>query len=728
VSEVDLNAEHKQLGTLKYKRASEALDYKYYGLTEADLEKEFTLKLDGTPGLLATKTNWKLKELLAKLKEIYCGGLGLERSHITNTKESNWLIKKMEVELNQPCSQQKRKDFFASLQWSSLFEEFLHKKYTTTKRFSASGSDSLVPCLRLMIDKAIEMGVDKIIIGMAHRGRINVMGHIVKKSLEMILGGFQGVVPKGQEMAWGNSGDVKYHLGCMYKYKAPDGREVDIQLMPNPSHLESVDPVTVGRVRAEQDYTNDKERNKVLGILVHGDAAFSGQGVVYETLQFADLHKYKCGGTIHLVVNNQIGFTTVPRDSRTSLYCTEIAKSIGSPIFHANSEDPDAVIKAATVATEYRQVFAKDVVVDLIGYRLYGHNEMDQPMFTNPTMYKKIQSMTRFYDKVVEKFLANGTLEKKEYEASKQAVNKEFETAFNNAKNHKFNWEEWRPKVSHRLPLPFQGLKNTGVPMDRLRALSEKVNNIPTDFNAHNGVRQVYAARLKAVREGTGIDWATGEALAWASLLEEGHNVRLAGQDVQRGTFSHRHAYVHSQDKDEIYIPLRHIAQKQGYYSACNSSLSELAALGFEIGYAYADPNSMVMWEGQFGDFANGAQLMIDTYLAAGEAKWGVQNGLVMLLPHGYDGQGSEHSSARLERYLQLSDDDPSSCRLAGSLNRLTNWQVVNITTPANYFHVLRRQLHRDYRKPLIVMSPKRLLRLRDVPCLYQPLGHLEHQ
>lgn len=691
------------------------LSHRYYGFTDADLDREFLVSLPHQEGIFTNKTKWKLGELINTLKKIYSSGIGVERAQLGNATQSNWIVKKMESDYDKAPSPADKKVFFDYLQKTSLLEEFFALKYTTTKRFSASGSDTLVPCLQIIINRAIELGVDKVIIGMAHRGRINVMALTLQKSLSHILAGFQGTVPKGAETDWGNSGDVKYHLGCMHEYTLPNGKKIEIQLMPNPSHLESVDPVTAGRVRAEQDYTGDKERKKVMGILIHGDAAFSGQGIVYETLQFEDLNGFKCGGIVHIVVNNQIGFTTVPRDSRTGFYCTEIAKAIQAPIFHVNGENSDAVIKVSNIAAEFRQEFSKDVVIDLLGYRLYGHNEMDQPMFTQPLMYKQVQAMKRVYDRISDQFVAEGFLKRDEIEKQASTLKNQFEAAWKDAKSLSFKWEEWRPKVSHRLPLPFEGLKNTGVKVQTLRDISEKINSIPKDFNAHPLVRKVYEQRKKTVTDGVGIDWATGEALAWASLLEEGHDIRIAGQDVQRGTFSHRHAYCHCQDKDERYIPLRNISKKQGFFSAHNSSLSELAVLGFEIGYEYANPNSLIMWEGQFGDFADGAQLMIDTYIAAGEAKWGVQSGLVLLLPHGYDGQGAEHSSARLERYLQLSDDDPYCCRLTGNLNRDTNWQVVNCTTPGNYFHVLRRQIRRDYRKPLIVMSPKRLLRLREV-------------
>lgn len=711
---LNLDAEYKQHGRIRRHAPPPDLDYKYYGFTEADLEREFPVVLPNAKGIIQKKDKWKLKDLIAELKKTYCDTLTLERSHITKVAESDWLVDKMEASLDPKTLEEGKKVYFDELQWTSLFEEFLAKKYTTTKRFSASGSDALMPCLQIIMNRAIELGVDKIIIGMPHRGRINVMTHMLHKSLEQILAGFQGAVPIVNETAWGSSGDVKYHLGCMYEYTDKNGRKIEIQLMPNPSHLESIDPVTMGRVRAEQDYTGDKERKKVLGILVHGDAAFSGQGVVYETMQFLDLHGYRCGGTIHVVVNNQIGFTTVPRDSRSGYYCTEIAKSVGAPVFHLNSEDPNAVVKASRIATEYRQEFSKDVVLDLFGYRLYGHNEMEQPMFTQPIMYKKIQSMVRIYDRLTDKFVNDGFLKKEDVEAKANEIKKGFEEAFVKAKDLKFNWEEWRPKVSNRLPLPFERLKTTGVDLPRLRKISNLINTIPDDFAAHPLVRKVYEVRKKNVAEGKNLDWATGEALAWATLLEDGHDVRISGQDVQRGTFSHRHSYLHSQERDQLYIPLRHISKTQGHYAAHNSSLSELAVLGFEIGYEYANPNSLVMWEGQFGDFANGAQVMIDTYIAAGETKWGVQSGIVLMLPHGYDGQGAEHSSARLERFLQMTDDDPYAVKLPGNLVKNCNWQVVNCTTPANYFHVLRRQLRRDFRKPLIVMSPKRLLRLRE--------------
>lgn len=690
------------------------LDYKYYGFTEADLEREFTIDIANPQGIFSEKKVWKLGDLLNTLREKYCKTIGLERAHITDEIETNWLINKMESTKETEVTNADRKFFFDYLQWTSVFEEFLYVKYTTTKRFSASGSDSFLPCLKVVINKAMEMGAEKIIIGMPHRGRINVMAKILHKSVKEILGGFQGIVPRNDIGAWGSSGDVKYHLGCMYSYTTPEGKKIDIQLMPNPSHLESVDPVTEGRVRAEQDLIGDTERKKVVGILVHGDAAFAGQGNVYESLQFCALQGYNCGGIIHIVVNNQIGFTTMPRDSRPGLYCTEIAKSIGAPIFHVNGEDPDAVIKASKACAEYQNKFSKDVVLDLFGYRLYGHNEMEQPSFTQPLMYKKIHSMKRLYEKVMERYVAEGIVKKEEAEQKAKEIRKGFEDDFATAKNLSFSWKEWKPRVNNREPRPVKS-KDTNISADLIHELSDKINYIPKDFAAHPLVRKVYEQRHKTIKEGKGIDWASGEALAWASLLKNGYNVRLSGQDVQRGTFSHRHSYLHSQEKDAVYVPLMNISPNQGTYVACNSALSELGVLGFEIGYSYADPNSMVLWEGQFGDFANGAQPMIDGYVAAAEAKWGVQTGIVLLLPHGYDGQGAEHSSARLERYLQLSDDSIDAPKEPGHLNRDTNWQVVNCTKPANYFHALRRQLLRDYRKPLIVMSPKRLLRLREV-------------
>ena len=716
-----LDVEFNQHGRPRKNAPPPDLDYKYYGFTEADLDKEYPVRVPNPKGLIATKDKWKLRDLIAELKKTYCDTITLERAHITKADESDWLVNKMEAKLESQVLNEGKKVFFDELQWTSLFEEFLAKKYTTTKRFSASGSDALLPCLRLIINRAVELGVDKIIVGMPHRGRINAMIRLVHKELDQILAGFHGAVPIVDENAWGTAGDVKYHLGSIYEYTDKSGKKIEIQLMPNPSHLESIDPVTMGRVRAEQDYIGDKEGKKVLGVLIHGDAAFAGQGVVYETMQFLNLNGYKCGGTIHVVVNNQIGFTTVPRDSRSGYYCTEIAKTVGAPVFHLNSEDPEAVIKASRLAAEYRQEFAKDVVIDLYGYRLYGHNEMEQPMFTQPTMYRKIQSMVGIYHRLTDKFVKEGFLKKEDVEKKANEIKKELEEGFVKAKDVKFTWDEWKPKITNRVPL--ETSKTTGIDLSRLRKISDVINTIPNDFPAHPLVRKVYEQRKKNIAEGKNFDWATGEALAWAGLLEEGHNIRISGQDVQRGTFSHRHSYVHSQEDQRVYIPLRHISPSQGDYSAHNSSLSELGVLGFEIGYEYANPNSLVMWEGQFGDFANGAQVMIDTYISSGEVKWGIQSGLVLLLPHGFDGQGSEHSSARLERFLQMTDDDPHTLRSGESLIKNCNWQVVNCSTPGNYFHALRRQLKRDYRKPLIVMSPKRLLRLREAVSNIEEFG-----
>jgi len=688
------------------------LDYRFYGFTEADMEREFHLEPTNPQGILSKKKNWKLGELINAFREKYCQTLGVERSHITNTVESDWLVNKVESDNSVNATLQEKKDFFESLQWSSLWEEWIHKKFTTTKRFSASGSDTLVPALQFLIDKSIEQGAEKIIIGMPHRGRMNVLGKVLNKPLHEILTGFISKAPEWED-SWGNAGDVKYHIGFRNEYTTPSGKKVIIQVMPNASHLESVDPVATGFTRCEQDMTGDKDRKKIIGILIHGDAAFSGQGIVYETMQFSALNNYNIGGTIHLVVNNQIGFTTVPRDSRTGEYCTEIAKSIGAPIFHVNGEDPEAVIKSTKIVSEYRMKFNKDVVIDLVGYRLYGHNEMDQPAFTQPLMYKRVAAMRRIYDKVLERYLAEGIIKKEESDKKAAEVIKHFEQELVKAKEKPFKWSDWVQTVTKRTPKKYPD-KNTGVKIDKLREINEKINVIPKSFAAHPTVRKGYEARYKSVVEGAGIDWATGEALAFATLLLEGHNIRISGQDVQRGTFSHRHSYLHHQEKDEVYIPLRNLGKDAGLYRACNSSLSELGVLGFEYGFSLADPNNLVLWEGQFGDFANGGQLITDQYVSAAEAKWGVQSGLVMLLPHGFDGQGAEHSSARLERYLQLCDDEPYSCRLPGHLNRDTNMQVVSCTTPGNYFHVLRRQLRRDYRKPLINMSPKRMLRLRE--------------
>ena len=600
------------------KNVSSELNYKSYGFTEADLEKEFTIKTENNQGIFAQQEKWKLGELILKLNEIYGECMGIERAHITDEVVTNWLINKMEEDSSKSILTEDKKKFFEGLQYASLFEEFLTKKFTNTKRFSLSGCETLTPLLKLIMDRAIEQGAEKIVLGMTHRGRLNVMAYVLHKKIEDILAGFIGIVPQSDEIAWGKMGDVKYHLGYMHKYTNAEGKTIEVLLMSNASHLESADPITMGRVRAEQDIIGDSSEKKVIAIVVHGDAGISGQGIVYETLQLSGLEGYKIGGTIHIVVNNQIGFTTVPSDSRTGTYCTEIAKAIYAPIFHVNSEDPESIIKAGKIATDYKYKFSKDVMIDLVGYRLYGHNEMDQPMFTQPLMYKKIQNMKRIYDKVVDSFISEGLYTKEEINKLAEGVMKGFEEGFGKLKGYKIKWEEWAPKVSDRLPS--DKMKKTGVSIDLLKDLSEKINVIPKGFVAHPIVSKVYETRYKSVKDGVGIDWGTGESLAWATLLSEGHNIRLSGQDAQRGTFSHRHAYIHNQEKDEVYVPLQNISKKQGKFNVINSTLSEIAALGFEIGYQYADPNALVMWEAQFGDFANGGQVMIDQYLSSAEA------------------------------------------------------------------------------------------------------------
>jgi 2-oxoglutarate dehydrogenase E1 component len=534
--------------------------------------------------------------------------------------------------------------------------------------------------------------------------------------MEVILSEFQGVAPSISPQVWGTAGDVKYHLGTTKTMKI-NGKDVTITVLPNPSHLEQVDPMLMGRVRAEQDFIGDKDRSKVLGICIHGDAAFAGQGVVYESMQMTELKNFCTGGVLHFIVNNQIGYTTAPRDSRTSVYCTELAKSVGAPIIHVNGEDPDAVVRASEFAAEYRQKFHKDVVVDLIAYRLYGHNELDQPKFTNPVMYNVIEKMKTFYGKQKDWMAQNKLISEAQINESYNAIWKRYESALDQSKKIKNDWKEWVALGSTVMKKPEEvgGFGKTGLPKKFLTELGMKISNLPEGWIFHPQIVKIFQGRVQSLKDGKGLDWATGEQLAWATLLHEGYNVRISGQDVQRGTFSHRHAYLHHQKEDKYFVPLREVSKVNGTsFVAANSHLSELGVLGFEYAYSMARPNTLTMWEGQFGDFANGAQVMIDQLVTSGEVKWGVQTGLTMLLPHGYDGQGAEHSSARLERYLQLSDDDPMNVPIFSKALKRVNIQVINCTTSANIFHAFRRQMKRDFRKPLIAMTPKRLLRLRE--------------
>ncbi|EKX41726.1 hypothetical protein GUITHDRAFT_141727 [Guillardia theta CCMP2712] len=699
------------------------LDYRTYGFTEADLEREFYLNasVSGRGGLIGSKEKKKLKEIIQIMKEAYCGTVGVEFTHIADLEQQNWIRSKFEKPKKFEFDEQATLRVLDRLIYSVQFESFLATKYNTTKRFGLEGVDSLIPGMKAMIDTAVELGVESIDIGMPHRGRLNVLANVMRKPLEEMLYEFmEGTITADAEGHLLGSGDVKYHLGFTMDRPTHSNRNVHISLCANPSHLEAVNPIVEGKTRAKQHYSGDTERKRCMSVVLHGDAAFAGQGVVYETLELSDIKGYTTGGTIHIIANNQIGFTTDPRFSRSSPYCTDVAKSVGAPIFHVNGDDPEAVCWVMSLAAEFRQTFRKDVVVDIVGYRRHGHNEIDEPMFTQPLMYKIIKKHPDVLKIYSDKLVAEGRVTREKVEEMKAAANTVFNEAFEKAKD-----PNYRPPPSAWFGTQWKGYKTkfqlgkndeTAVPKDTLQSIGEKISAVPQGFNIHRKLEKMMRDKRKAVcDQEKGIDWGTAEALAFGSLLLEGTHVRLSGQDVERGTFSHRHAVLHDQKNETKYIPLNNLSPNQAMFAVFNSNLSEYAVLGFELGYAMENPNSLVCWEAQFGDFANTAQVIIDQFISSGEQKWLKGSGLVMLLPHGFEGQGPEHSSARLERYLQMCDDDPDYIPEMEDTGvrqiQDVNMQVVNPSTPANYFHLLRRQIRRDFRKPLICISPKSLLR-----------------
>jgi 2-oxoglutarate dehydrogenase E1 component len=602
--------------------------------------------------------------------------------------------------------------------WADKFERFLMTKFGQDKRFGLDGCESLIPGMKTLIDTAADLGVESAVIGMPHRGRLNVLGNVIRKPLESIFIEFSKLAPQELQNDHLHSGDVKYHLGTSYDRITRSGKTLHLSLMSNPSHLEAVDPLVEGKTRAKQFYSNNEEsKDKVLSLQLHGDAAFAGQGIVYETLQMGQLPSYATGGSIHLVVNNQIGFTTNPSQSRSTLYCTDLAKAFDLPIFHVNGDDPEAVIAVCQLAAEFRQQFKQGVVVDIVSYRRFGHNEIDEPKFTQPLMYAKIAQQPSSLELYKTKIISDNVMSKNEIEEIENRVESILQDAFKNApasKTKKSNWLESKWE-KFKGPEQLARIMDTGVPMEVLQRVGKSLTHLPNDFSVHPTIQRDIKKRISMFEGKEGIDWATGEALAFGTLLLENNHVRLSGQDVERGTFSHRHAVLHDQKTGSKFVPLNHLDPKQAKFTVTNSFLSEYGVLGFELGYSLENPNALIMWEAQFGDFANGAQIIIDQFLSSGEQKWYRQSGLVMLLPHGYDGQGPEHSSARLERFLQLTDSDPNVIPEMNPAKtkqiQESNLQVVNITTPANYYHVLRRQVHREFRKPLVVMSPKNLLR-----------------
>jgi 2-oxoglutarate dehydrogenase E1 component len=579
--------------------------------------------------------------------------------------------------------------------------------------------------MKELIDCAVDRGVDNVVMGMPHRGRLNVLANVVRKPLEHLFCEFQGIESENIDEDFSGSGDVKYHLGMSYERKTISGKSVHISLVANPSHLEAVNPVVEGKARAKQHYLGDDERSRVLPILLHGDAAFSGQGVVFETMGMSDLHNYTTGGTVHLVVNNQIGFTTDPRSSRSSPYCTDVAKAIQAPIFHVNGDDVEAVARVCRWAAKWRQRFKKDVVIDIVCYRKHGHNELDQPMFTQPLMYTAIKKQVPTFKQYSEQLIKEGSVSADQVKAVSESVTALLTEKLEASRSYSPKKSDWLASNWKNIlpPNVDASILDTGVDLAMLTDVGKAITTLPETLKPHRTIAKNYEARREMVAGKQQIDWALAEQLAWGTLMKEGNHVRISGQDVERGTFSHRHCVVHDQMDGSKYVPLNALEHGQASFMACNSSLSEYGVLGFELGYALENPSSLILWEAQFGDFANTAQCMIDQFICCGEQKWLRQSGLVMLLPHGFEGQGPEHSSARLERFLQLCDDDEDVYPQVweehgiGKQKQIqeSNWQVVNVTSPANYFHVLRRQVIREFRKPLVVMSPKSLLRHRLV-------------
>ncbi|CAA6654909.1 unnamed protein product [Spirodela intermedia] len=693
---------------LEVREVPHDLDPAFYGFTEADLDREFFI---GVP----VQT---LRSILNRLERAYCGSVGYEYMHIADREQCNWLRDKIETVNPRGYSKERQKVILDRLIWSTLFESFLATKWVTAKRFGLEGGETLIPGMKEMFDRAADLGVENIVVGMPHRGRLNVLGNVFRKPLRHIFSEFSGGGLKAvdEDGLYSGTGDVKYHLGTSYDRPTRGGKRIHLSLVANPSHLEAVDPVVMGKTRAKQYYSNDLDRTKNLAVLIHGDGSFAGQGVVYETLHLSALPNYSIGGTIHIVVNNQVAFTTDPKAGRSSQYCTDVAKALNAPIFHVNGDDMEAVVHVFELAAEWRQKFHTDVVVDIVCYRRFGHNEMDEPSFTQPKMYQVIRNHPSALQMYESGLLELGHITKEDIDGIHNKVSSILNEEFNNSKDNIPNRRDWLSAywAGFKSPEQISRIRNTGVKPEILKRVGEAITTFPPNFKPHKVIKRVFDERAQMIRTGEGVDWAVAEALAFATLLVEGNHVRLSGQDVERGTFSHRHAVVHDQETGEIHCPLDHIIinQNEEMFTVSNSSLSEFGVLGFELGYSMENPNSLVLWEAQFGDFANGAQVIFDQFLSSGESKWLRQTGLVVLLPHGYDGQGPEHSSARLERYLQVSFHftTPHGPTLRKQIQE-SNWQVVNVTTPANYFHVLRRQIHRKFRKPLIVMAPKNLLR-----------------
>jgi 2-oxoglutarate dehydrogenase E1 component len=680
---------------LEPRKDEEELDPRSYGFTEADYDRP--IFLDKVLGL----EFGTLREIIAILQRTYCQTLGVEFMHISNAAQKGWIQERIEgPDKEITFTREGKRAILNKLVEAEGFEKFCDLKFTGTKRFGLDGAEAMIPALEQIIKRGGALGVKEIVLGMAHRGRLNVLAQVMAKPHRAIFHEFKGGSWKPDEIE--GSGDVKYHLGASSDREF-DGNQVHLSLTANPSHLEIVVPVVLGKVRAKQDQhgATPEDRTMVMPLLIHGDAAFAGQGVIAECFGLSGLRGHRTGGSVHFIVNNQIGFTTYPRYARSSPYPSDVAKMIEAPIFHVNGDDPEAVVYAAKVASEFRQKFQKPVVIDMFCYRRFGHNEGDEPMFTQPLMYKAIRAHPTTLEIYGKKLVANGTVAEGEIEKMKADWRARLDAEFEAAQGYKPNSADWLDgrwagfKFAADSDDPRRG--KTGVAIETLKEIGTKITTVPRDFHLHRTLQRFLDNRRKAIETGAGIDWATGEALAFCSLLIEGHPVRLSGQDSERGTFSQRHSVLIDQETEARHTPFNYVREGQARYEVINSMLSEEAVLGFEYGYSLSEPNALTLWEAQFGDFANGAQVVFDQFISSGERKWLRMSGLVCLLPHGYEGQGPEHSSARLERFLQMCAED--------------NMQIAYCTTASNYFHALRRQLKREIRKPLILMTPKSLLR-----------------
>jgi 2-oxoglutarate dehydrogenase E1 component len=701
-----LHANLDPLGLEPVKDAPE-LDPVTYGFTDADYDRR--IFLDGVLGL----EFGTLREIMAILERTYCQTLGVEFMHISDPRQKAWIQERIEgPDKEITFTREGKRAILNKLVEAEGFEQFCDLKFTGTKRFGLDGAEAMIPALEQIIKRGGALGVKDISVGMAHRGRLSVLAHVLAKPHRAIFHEFKGGSSSPDEVE--GSGDVKYHLGASSDREF-DSNIVHLSLTANPSHLEIVNPVVLGKTRAKQDQlgATPEDRTCAMPLLISGDASFAGQGVVAECFSLSGLRGHRTGGSVHFIVNNQIGFTTYPRYSRSSPYPSDVAKMIEAPIFHVNGDDPEAVVFAAKIGTEFRQKFQKPVVIDMFCYRRHGHNEGDEPMFTQPLMYKRIHSLPTTLAIYGKKLVAEGIISDAELDKMKRDWRARLDAELEASQSYKANKADWLDgrwagfKVAEVSDDPRRG--NTGVELKALKNIGAKITTVPQNFHVHRTIQRFLDARRKAVESGNGIDWTTAEALAFCSLLVDGHRVRLSGQDSERGTFSQRHSVLIDQENENRYTPFNYVAPGQARYEVVNSILSEEAVLGFEYGYSLAEPNALTLWEAQFGDFANGAQVIFDQFISSGERKWLRMSGLVCLLPHGYEGQGPEHSSARLERFLQMCAED--------------NMQVANCTTPANYFHILRRQLKREFRKPLILMTPKSLLRHKRAVSRLDELG-----